>query len=215
MEQKNKTKNISKKERGKTRILAIGDIHGDTGLVRRLAEKAEKEDVDLVILAGDLTSDQTTKNLIGPFIKAKKQVIIIPGNHEPISVTSFLTELYEGTKNLHGYSIKKNNIGLFGVGGADIGFNRMEEKEFFDLLEKSHRYIKDSKKQILVTHMHPRGTKSEFSGFKGSEAIREAIERFQPDFAISAHIHEAGGISEKIGKTKVINVSRKEAIFDI
>jgi hypothetical protein len=27
----------------KTKILAIGDIHGDTGLVRRLAEKAVKE----------------------------------------------------------------------------------------------------------------------------------------------------------------------------
>lgn len=213
---KSRIKKIPKKEKGKTRILAIGDIHGDTGLVRRLAERAEKENVDLVILAGDLTIDsETTKNLIGPFIRAKKEVIIIPGNHEPMHVTKFLEEMYEGTKHLHGYSLKRGNLGIFAVGGAKIGFNRMEEKEFFDLLEKSHRYIEDSKKQILVTHMHPRGTKSEFSGFKGSEAIREAIEKFQPDFAINAHIHEAGGVYDKIGKTKVINVSRKEIIFDV
>ena len=59
----------------KTKILAIGDIHGDTGLVKRLADKAVKEKVDLIILAGDITfAEQSTKNLIGPFIKAKKQV---------------------------------------------------------------------------------------------------------------------------------------------
>lgn len=216
LKQKVQVKKIPKKEKGKTRILAVGDIHGDTGLVRRLAEKAERENVDLVILAGDLTfGNQETKNIISPFIKAKKEVLIIPGNHEPANLTNFLTELYEGTKNLHGYSLKKDGVGIFGVGGGDIGINRVEEKEMIALLEKGHRYIKDAKRKIMVTHMHPRGTKSEFSGFKGSEAIRDAIERFQPDFAINAHIHEAGGVYDKIGKTKVINVSRKETIFDI
>ena len=52
--------------RKKSKILAVGDIHGDTGLVKRLAKKAKEEDVDLVILAGDLTFvEQSVKNLIG------------------------------------------------------------------------------------------------------------------------------------------------------
>ncbi|MEK6827462.1 MAG: metallophosphoesterase family protein, partial [Nanoarchaeota archaeon] len=79
----------------KTKILAVGDIHGDTGLVRRLAEKAVKENVDLVILAGDITfAEQSTKNLIGPFIKANKQVLLIPGNHESNATIDFLSEMY-------------------------------------------------------------------------------------------------------------------------
>ena len=41
------------------------------------------------------------------------------------------------------------------------------------------------------------------------------LEKFKPDIAINAHIHEAGGIEEKIGKTRVINVSRKEKVFEI
>ena len=58
---------VKKQKNKKTKILAIGDIHGDTGLVKKLAEKAKKEDVDLIILAGDLTfAEQSTKNLIGP-----------------------------------------------------------------------------------------------------------------------------------------------------
>ena len=39
----------------KTRILAIGDIHGDTGLVKKLAERAEKENIDILIISGDIT----------------------------------------------------------------------------------------------------------------------------------------------------------------
>ncbi len=200
----------------KTRILAVGDIHGDTGLVKRLAEKAVKEEVDLVILAGDLTfAEQSTKNLIGPFIKVKKQVLIIPGNHESIATADFLAEMYPNTKNIHGYSFRKDNLGVFGAGAGDIGINQIKDSEIFDLLKKGHESIKDSVKKIMVTHMHPKGSKAEFSGFPGSSAVRKAIKEFQPNVLITAHIHEAAGIEEDIGKTRVINVSRKEKIFEI
>lgn len=200
----------------KTKILAIGDIHGDTGLVKKLAEKAVKENVDLVILAGDITfAEQSTKNLIGPFIKAKKQVLIIPGNHESIATVDFLAEMYPNTKNIHGYSFKKDNLGIFGAGSADVGINTIKDSEIFNLLKKGHEDVKDSQKQIMVTHMHPKGSKAEFSGFPGSPAIKKAIKEFQPNILITAHIHEAAGIEEYMGKTKVINVSRKEKIFEI
>ncbi len=200
----------------KTKILAVGDIHGDTGLVKRLAERAVKENVDLVILAGDLTLfEESTKNIIGPFIKAKKQVLLIPGNHESIATADFLAEMYPETKNIHGYSFKKNNLGIFGAGSADIGINQIKDSEIFSLLKKGHESIKDSDKKIMVTHMHPQGSKAEFSGFPGSKGIRKAIKEFQPNILITAHIHEAAGLEEYMGKTKVINVSRKEKIFEI
>ena len=199
----------------KIKILAIGDIHGDTGLVKKLAEKAKKEDVDLVILAGDLTFvEQSVKNLIGPFIKAKKQVLLIPGNHESNATINFLAGMYPDTKNIHGYSIKKGDLGIFGAGGGDV-INVTPDKEIFDILKKGHDKVKDSKKKIMVTHMHPKGSKAEFSGFKGSKAVKKAIEEFHPDILVSAHIHEASGIEEKIKGTKVINVSRKAKIFEI
>jgi Icc-related predicted phosphoesterase len=200
----------------KTKILAVGDIHGDTGLVKKLAEKAKKEDVDLVILAGDLTfAEQSTKNIIGPFIKAKKQVLIIPGNHESIATADFLAEMYPDTKNIHGYSFRKENLGVFGAGAADIGINQIKDSEIFSLLKKGHTNIKDLDKKIMVTHMHPKGSKSEFSGWPGSKAITKAIKEFKPDIAIFSHIHEAAGMEEQIGKTRVVNVSRKEKIFEI
>ncbi len=200
----------------KTKILAIGDIHGDTGLVKRLAEKAKKEHVDLIILAGDFTfAEMSLKNIVGPFVKAKKQVLLIPGNHESVATADFLAEMYSPTKNIHGYSFIKGDIGIFGAGGGDIGIHIIRDSEIFNLLKKGHERIKDLKKKIMVTHMHPHGSRAEFSGFPGSKAVEKAIKKFSPNVLISAHIHEAGGIEEKIGKTKVINVSRKPKIFEI
>jgi Icc-related predicted phosphoesterase len=89
------------------------------------------------------------------------------------------------------------------------------EKEFFETLKKAHKGVEKAAKKIMVTHTHPSKSKSEFSGFKGSKEIRKAIEKFHPDIFINAHIHEAGGLTEKIGKTNVINVARNPAIFEI
>ncbi len=199
----------------KTKILAIGDIHRDVDLIKRLAEKAKKEEVDLVILAGDLImEEQSTENLIGPFVKAKKQVFLIPGNHESPATIDFLAKRYN-VKNIHGYGFIENDVGIFGAGTANIGIYQISDKNIFKLLEKGHEEIKNAKKKIMVTHIHPVGSKTEMFGVEGSKAVRDAIEKFHPDILIHSHIHEAGGIEEKIGKTHVMNVSRKEKIFEV
>jgi len=204
-------------EKRKTKILAIGDIHGDSRLAEKLAQKAIKENIDVIILAGDITfAEQSIEGIIGPFAKAKKDILIVPGNHEAISTTAFLSEVYAPySKHLHGYSFVKNNAGFFGAGTANMGIHQISDEEIFKLLKKSHKKIKDLPHRVMVTHIHPEGSKSEFSGWPGSEAVRKAIEIFQPDFAIHAHIEEGSGLEEKIGKTRVINVARKEHIFEI
>ena len=213
MEDKEKTEESKKK----LRILAAGDIHGDTGLAKQLAEKARKEKVDLVILCGDLTlADSSTQNIIGPFKKLHEKVLIIPGNHETIATADFLSELY-GIKNIHGYSVRYGDVGIFGAGGANIGVFQIDEKEIYDLLKKGYDKIRYLSKKIMVTHVHPKGTLMEkFTQlFPGSSGIRRAIDRFKPDILLCSHVHEAEGIEEKIGKTKVINVGKKGKIIEI
>lgn len=200
----------------KTRILVLGDLHGDTHLAEKMAEKAKKENIDIVILTGDITfAEISLKNLIGPFVKAKKQVLLIHGNHESITTTNLLADLYAPTKNIHGYSFKKNDVGVFGAGGADIGTDCIKESEIFNILKKGNENVKDMKKRIMVTHMHAKGTKSEFSGWEGSIGIRKAVEQLQPDYLLHSHIHEAEGLEEKIGKTKIINIGRKGKIIEL
>ena len=208
---------MENKNKSKLKILAAGDIHGDTSQAKKLAEQAENENIDLVILCGDLTYAETsTEGIIGPFVKKHKKVILIPGNHETVATADFLAELY-GATNLHGYSIKYKDVGFFGCGGANIGLFQLGEDEIFELIKKGYERIKDAKKKILVTHVHPSGSLMEkFSNiFPGSEGVKKAIDVFKPDFLLCSHVHEAEGIEEMIGKTKVINVGKKGKVLEV
>lgn len=199
------------------RIFAAGDIHGDTRLAKKLAEEAEKSKADLVVLCGDLTyAEKSLDNIVGPFVAKKQKVLIIPGNHETLATADFLAELY-GVKNIHGISVKYKDVGIFGCGGANIGLFQLGENEIFELLKQGFERVNYLKKRIMVTHVHPAGTKMEkfTTIFPGSRGVRKAIDEFQPDIALCSHVHEAEGIEEKIGKTRLINVGRKGRVIEI
>ena len=202
--------------KGKFKLLAASDTHGDSKLVRKLAEKAEKEKVDLVVLCGDITGWSETKNIIKPFKDKNKKVLILPGNWDSFATTDFLAEFY-GVRNIHGYSVKYENIGFFGAGGTEnsIGPGNITERELMKSLEKAHSRLKGIEKKVMLTHEHPAGSISELSGVKGSRSIRKAIEKFQPDILLHGHIHEASGLEENIGKTRVINVGREGKIIEL
>lgn len=202
-----------KKQSKKFKILAAGDFHGDSNTAKKLAEKADKEKVDLVILTGDITGFVETENIIKPFIKKGKKVIFVPGNWESAETADFLSKLY-GINNVGEHYVRYGNIGIFGIGSADWQLN-LNEKKAFQKLRKDFEKIKNLEKKIMIGHIHAAGTKSEFSGIPGSKAERKAIEKFQPDLFIHSHIHEGEGLQEKIGKTHIMNVGRKGKIIEI
>lgn len=196
------------------KILAFGDLHGDKMRARELAKKADDENVDMVVICGDLfDSSDDISNVVGLF---KKKVLIVPGNHEDAATVDVLAEMYNA-KNLHGYSYKAGDIGLFGCGLANIGMSGITEAEIHRLLKKGFKYVKECNKKIMVTHNHPKGTIMEkLSTFvPGSEGIKRAIEDFTPDLVLCSHCHEAEGMEEIIGKTKVINVGKEGKIIEI
>ena len=197
----------------KFKILAAGDFHGDSSAAKKLAEKAEKEKVDLVILTGDIIGHIETENLIKPFIDRGTKVIFVSGNWDSSETSDFLSKLY-GVKNVGEHYVKYGNVGIFGIGSPDWKLS-LNEKKTFDKLKKDFEKIKDLEKKIMVSHIHAAKTKSEFSGFSGSTGLRKAIEEFKPDLFISGHIHEAEGFEENIGKTKVISVGKKGKIIEI
>ena len=198
------------------KILTAADFHGDIDAVKKLADKAYKENVDLVILCGDITSGERTDNLIGPFLKKNKKVLMIPGNHDSFATADFLAELY-GIKNIHGMYVKYKDIGIVGCGGANIGLEQLSEDEIFNILKEGFEKIKGLKKKIMVTHVHPANTKmAMLSNFvPPSTGVERAIKEFQPDILFCSHIHEAEGIEEKIGNTKIINVGKNGKIIEV
>lgn len=195
------------------KILAISDIHGDSGLVKKVEKLAKKENVDMIILAGDQTwFEQPVEKIVSPI--AKKLTLMIHGNHESEELIKMWEKMYPNIKNMHQKHHEEKGIGFFGSGTTDWGFK--EDSEIvFEELKKGHKKIKNLKKKIMISHCPPEGSAIELLGFPGSYGVRKAIDKFHPDIVICGHIHEGGGLVEQIGDSKVINVSRTPTIFEI
>lgn len=205
---------MEKKDK-KLKILAFGDLHGDKQKAKELADLANKEDVDLVVMCGDLIQSEhgDISKLLGIF---KKRVLLIPGNHESVATIDTLAELYD-FKNLHGYYSIYKDIGLIGCGSANIGLFQLSEENIFHTLKKGFDKIKDCKKKIIVTHNHPSDSKMEcLTKFvPGSKGIKKIIDEYHPDILFCCHVHEGHGMEEKIGNTRVINVGRDGKILEL
>jgi len=192
------------------KILAAADLHGNVGIAKKLSEKARKAKVDLVVLAGDIYGyTQGEEKILEPFNNAKQKVVFVPGNLDTRGENAILKN---DAKSIHNYYVTYGDVGIAGIGSADWKM----ELDKGDLREIKRNFEKmKSKKKILVSHLHARGTKAEFSGIPGDRILREAVENLKPDLLIAAHIHEGEGIEDKIGRTKVIQVGRKGKILEI
>lgn len=200
----------------KLKILAAGDLHGDSSVARKLAKKAEREKVDLVVLLGDIHGvENESKGLIGPFKKVGKKVIFVPGNWDTSFEANMIKDVYD-IRDVSGAYVTYDDVGILGVGNPNFALE-LEDEKIFKKLKKNFEKVgkKKPRKRILISHMHAAGSKAEFSGWEGSKGLRKAIDKFKPDLFLSAHIHEAEGIEEKIGKTKVINVGRKGKVLEV
>ncbi|MFH1276515.1 MAG: metallophosphoesterase [Candidatus Woesearchaeota archaeon] len=196
------------------KILALSDLHGDRTAAKELAERGAKENVDLVVLAGDLVNHLgDPSGIVGPFKAKGLDVALMPGNHEGMAEINFLIEKY-GAKNLHGYVIRKGDVGIFGCGYGDVGIHQLSDDDFFNTLKRAHDSIKDMKKKIMITHVQPSDSIIGLGMWPGSEGVRRAVEQFQPDLHICGHIHETEGIEDKIGRTRIINIGKKGRIFE-
>jgi len=194
----------------KLRILAAGDLHGEKKVAEALAKKGKREKVDLVVLAGDIHGyEGEGKGILEPFRKAKQKVLFVPGNLDFDEDVEMIKDM---GKNIHGYYVSYGGVGIAGIGSGNWKLS-LDEADF-KMIRKNFSRMKD-KKKILVSHLHAAGTGAEFSGIPGEDVLRKAMIEFGPDLLIAAHIHEAEGIEDRVGKTRVVQVGKKGKILEI
>jgi len=195
---------------GKLRILAAADLHGSLDIAKKLSVKAKKNKVDLVVLAGDIYGySEGDKEILEPFAKAGQKVLFVPGNCDFDEEHEMLRK--EG-KSIHNYYVTYGGVGIVGIGNPNwkLGLDGGDLKE----IKRNFSMMKAGKK-VLVSHLHARGTKAEFSGIPGDDVIRDAVDEFKPDLLIAAHIHEGEGIEDRIGGTRVVQVGRRGKVLEI
>jgi putative phosphoesterase len=188
------------------RILAIADIHGDTERVKKLAYLIEKNDPEVIVVAGDLTRfgpKSAADKIIKELMKSGKQVLAISGNGDPPEIEDILNKkkVQLGSK-----VVKVGSTGFVGFsGGETISLGGSSFVTRYEPLDLKLKYL-NSKKKVVVSHVPPKGTKDKiFSGQHiGSEFLRDMVNEKQPDLVISGHVHEDAGVYT-LGKTTVVN----------
>lgn len=199
-------------------VLIISDIHNDVENLMRYMDKISLFDFDVITAVGDFTDYNIPKGftevdigklIIEEFSVFNKPILAVPGNFDK----GLLPFFKEKQILLHGNGKIIKDVGFYGFGGAKTPFNtpfEPSEVEIENGLTRGYNEVKNCKMKIQVTHVPPSNTKLDvvYTGAHvGSEVVRKFIEKYQPNAAICAHIHEAKGTDE-IGKTKIINAGR-------
>jgi putative phosphoesterase len=188
------------------RILQLSDVHGSKRAASSAAELARREGVDLIVLAGDVTTFGTVKE-VAEILKALSssgvQVVYVPGNCDPPELLRVDVGL-EKVVNVHARTVSIGGIRVGGIGGGLAGGPR----SWIDLTEEEMREVIDSlwRVDLLVSHTPPHGTAADYLGGRhvGSDAVREYCLKAEPVAVSCGHIHEARSVS-KLGRTVVVN----------
>jgi Icc-related predicted phosphoesterase len=193
-------------------ILAVTDIHS-SGRINQtgLSEIIAQENIDLLIIAGDLTTWGTVKlveKILEKFNALEIPVLYIPGNMDaPKSTEIKLTNVTP----LHNKAIELSGITFIGIGGSNpTPFpcpNIFSEEEINQMLETVKQSTEEKAPIILVSHAPPKNSEADKvrgGHHVGSVAVRDFIEKYNPLAVICGHIHESKSISE-IEKTLCVN----------
>jgi len=193
------------------KILAFADMHGKQSALKNLAKKAEKEDVDYLVCAGDISVFEHALDLLFFRLnKIGKTVLVIPGNHESEEELKIITDLFDNIAYIHKRAYKIGNYIFLGYGGG--GFS-MQDPRFRRVAKKFAAEIKKEKKKnkklkvILITHAPPHGTKLDIicGEHCGNKDIKEFIDEVSVNLVISGHLHETAGTDYIEKKTRFVN----------
>jgi len=181
--------------RNKLTFLAAADLHGKRSVYKGLAHHARNKDIDLVILAGDLTryrDDAITEENKDILRSIRKPVLFVMGNDDEYEWMS--------ESNLINLNMKKyifHDVPFVGyqysnpfAGGE---FEKTEEQQYEDLVKLSE--LIDSS-TVLVTHNPCFGILDEpdKGRHEGGRKLFELCGRLNPRYHLSGHIHESAGV---------------------
>lgn len=199
------------------KFLAFTDLHNDKEQRLKLVKRAGELDVEFIVCCGDIsTFGRGLREVLSAFKVCGKKMFLIPGNHEEAQgeFNSIVAE-FPFCVNLHQMACKVGKYVLLGYGGG--GFAQ-QDAAFRSIARDWYGKYKDST-TIFVTHGPPFLTALDDITGKGrhvgSKDYRKFIERMQPRLAISGHLHETVGLSDKIGKTTLLNPGWEGMVIEL
>lgn len=187
------------------KLIVLPDVHGRVDKLKAYLDLLAE--VDLIVLAGDLTNGdlEDAKFVLDTIAEKNPNILTIPGNMDTQDIVDYTETL---GYNIHGKYRVIDDLLFVGIGGAlpFAGAYVYSENQLADLMQSA---IKDAPDlpQILICHQPPINTVNDrlSNGQQvGSQSVRDYIEKYQPLICFTGHIHEAIGM-DKIGNTHICN----------
>jgi len=196
------------------KILAFSDLHLSGSHAAEIA--AASAGADLVIGAGDFCNmrqglDRAVMMLAG----LKAPMVAVPGNGE--SADELRAAGFPDTTVLHGGGMDFEGLRLFGLGygvpETPFGSWSCDLSE----LQAAAMLAACDHADILISHSPPRGLGDVTSGglSVGSDAVRAAAERVQPQLLLCGHVHDCWGFRGNLGTTQVANLGPAVSWFEV
>jgi len=189
-------------------LLIFSDIHNDA----RALEKLLDREADYYIAAGDMLTWSRGAEKIGPLLARRaERMYVIPGNHEAERDTEELCRRF-GLHHLHGKTIEVAGYHIAALGySGPTPFNTPGEYSEAEIAERLSKFA-GLNPLVLICHCPPLETPLDQIRpglHAGSRSVREFIEQQQPQYFFCGHIHEAEGVSTRLGATQAVNVGKR------
>ncbi len=191
------------------KILVISDLHRSKKAAMQSANVAEVEEVDQILVLGDIShNDFKEATSLLELIANSQDVCFVPGNMDSKELLNWTNDKI---RNIHcKVEHCEGGLEIMGIGGSTITpFNTMiefNEDEMISMLNNTSSNLKNED-FILVSHCPPKNTKVDKTNFGmhgGSKSIFSFIKERKPTLNLCGHIHEAFG-TDKIGESLILN----------
>ena len=196
------------------KLLIFSDIHGDKAAL----EKLMGIEADYYFAAGDLANFGRGLDQLGPILQKRAgRMYVIPGNHESAEDIARFCAQY-GLHDFHGQMMEIAGHTIAGLGYSNpTPFNTPGEYSEQELAQRLAK-LSSPPPRVLICHAPPKSTKLDRAGegrHFGSQAVREFIEKAQPEYFYCGHIHEAAGQQDTIGRSRGWNVGKRGQVLDL
>jgi Icc-related predicted phosphoesterase len=191
------------------RIAFVVDVHDRFGAVEGALRGLEP--LDVLVVGGDITTFGTPEDAeraIELWRPLASRLFAVAGNCDSPAIDARLAELGVSI-DAQGASV--GEVGFAGASGSPYTPlhtpHELPDDEYAARAARGLAAIAESKVRILCPHAPPFGTECDRlrDGRQvGSVALRELVEREQPDLVLCGHIHESRAIDE-LGSTRIAN----------
>ncbi len=200
------------------KFLCFSDLHRNVEAAAKLVEKSC--DADVVIGAGDFaTRRQGVEDTLKVLSKITKPAILVPGNGESASELQAAVRAtsWKSAKVLHGTGCVVQGVEFWGVGGG-IPVTPFGDWSYdFSEAEAKPMLAGGKSAAVLVVHSPPLNTVDHDSSgqIRGSQAIREAVEKTQPKLVVCGHIHSDWEKQVRLADTEVLNAGPRGVLIEV